>query len=60
MLELESRQPIIKTPPQLAWYPKGMCFNEWFLFEEHRKRVSGFARIPGDVDPHKLRRVMYA
>jgi len=30
MVELEGRQPIMNTPPHLAWYPKGICEKEWF------------------------------
>ena len=39
IVELEGRQPIINTPPHLAWHPKGSLEREWFLLEEHRKRV---------------------
>jgi len=53
-LELQGRQPIMKTPPHLAWHPKGIRENERFWLEDHRKRVRGSEGIPSDNEPHKL------
>jgi len=54
-VELEGRQPIIITPPHVAWYPKGIHEKEWFELAEHRKRVRGYEGIPGHDELHKLR-----
>jgi len=60
MVELEGRQPIINTPPHLTWHPKGILEKERFLLEERRKRVRGYAGIPGHDELHKLRGSMNA
>jgi len=59
-VDLEGRQPIIITPPHLAWHLKGILEKEWFRFEERRKRVRGYEGIPGHDEPHKLRGSMNA
>jgi hypothetical protein len=59
-VELEGRQPIINTPPHLAWHPKGILEKEQFWLEERRKRVRGYERIPGRDDLHKFRGSMNA
>jgi hypothetical protein len=55
LLELEGRQPIVNTPPHLAWHPKGIREKERFWIVERRKRVRGCEGIPGHDEPHKLR-----
>ena len=40
-LELEGRQPIINTPPHLAWHLKGIRQKERFWLEERRQMVKG-------------------
>jgi len=57
---VEGRQPIIKPPPHLTWDLNGILEKGRFWFEEHRKRVRGFERIPGHDEPHKLRGSMNA
>jgi len=44
-LELEGRQPMIDTPSNLAWHPKGIREKEWFWLEVCRKRVTGSTQI---------------
>jgi len=54
MVELESRQPIINTPPHLALHPMRVPKKEAFRLEECRKRVRGYEGILGHVEQHKL------
>ena len=53
-LELEGRQPIIKTPPHVAWHPKGIREKERFWLEVRRERVTGCEWLPSHDEPHKL------
>jgi len=55
MVNLEGRQPIINTPPHLAWHPKRTLEKEPFCVKECRMRVRGYEGIPGHDEPHKLR-----
>jgi hypothetical protein len=42
---MQGRQPIINTPPHLAWHPKGIREKERFWLEKRRKRVRGSTQI---------------
>jgi len=45
MLELEARQPIIKTPLHLVWHPNRISDKDRFWLKERRKRVRGSKNI---------------
>jgi len=53
-VELEGRQPMMKTLPHLALYPKGIHEKEWFQFKERRKRVRWYDSLLRHDEPHKL------
>ena len=59
-VELDGRQPIIHTPPHLAWHPGRLLENERFWLKQRMKRVLGYEGIPGHDKPHKLRGSMKA
>jgi len=45
MTELESREPIINTPPHLSRHPKGILEKEQFWLKRRKKRVRGCDRV---------------
>jgi len=60
ILELESRQPIINTPPRLEWHSKGVHEKERIWLKQLGKRVRGYEEIPGHDEPPTLHVLMKA
>jgi len=51
MMQLESRESIINTPPYLSWHLKWVCAIQRFWPEEYRNSVRRYDRVPGREEP---------
>jgi hypothetical protein len=55
MVELEDRQPIINTPPQLTSHLMRISYKALSCPKEHRNTVTGYAGIPSHYESLKMR-----